>query len=70
MPDPSKNETEEAFRLYAAGKISRGPAARMAGLTRSEFDHELYQRKIPSYTIEMLEEDLATLRVLREEPPE
>ncbi len=70
MAEPLQNQIENACQLYAAGKLSRGPAARMAGLTRSEFDHELYLRKIPSYTVEMLEEDMATLLHLREEPPQ
>ena len=57
---------DRACELYAAGKLSRGPAARLAGLNRFDFDEELYQRKIPSYTPDMLEQDLA---VVREEPP-
>ncbi|HEY4270388.1 MAG TPA: UPF0175 family protein [Candidatus Udaeobacter sp.] len=57
---------ERACQLYAEGKLSRGPAARLAGLSRFDFDQELYQRKISSYTPEMLEQDLA---VIREEPP-
>lgn len=61
-----KEQIDRACALYAAGKLSRGPAARLAGLNRSDFDEELYQRKIPSYTSEMLEQDLA---VVREEPP-
>lgn len=67
MADPSQNQIDEACQLYAAGKISRRPAARMAGLTRSEFDHELYLKKISSYTVEMLEEDRATLGKMRQE---
>ena len=61
----AKARVDEACRLYAAGEISRGPAARLAGLSRSEFDHELFVRKIPSYTTEMLEQDLATLSRIR-----
>lgn len=53
-----------ACALYAAGRISRGVAARMAGMERHPFDEELYQRRIPIYTEEMLEEDLATLNKL------
>ncbi|MGB8476873.1 MAG: UPF0175 family protein [Candidatus Acidiferrum sp.] len=62
----SANRIDEACRLYAEGKLSRGPAARLAGLDRAAFDVELYRRKIPSYTPEMLEQDLA---LIREEPP-
>lgn len=36
----------------------------MAGMERLAFDEELYQRRIPSYTEEMLEEDMATLSKL------
>lgn len=61
-----KEQIDRACELYAAGKLSRGPAAGLAGLNRFDFDEELYQRKIPSYTSEMLEQDLA---VVREEPP-
>jgi predicted HTH domain antitoxin len=50
-----------ACALYAAGRISRGVAARMAGMDRLAFDEELFQRRIPSYTEEMLDEDMATL---------
>ena len=53
-----------ACALFAAGRISRGVAARMAGIARHEFEEELYRRKIPSYTEEMLEEDMATLNML------
>ena len=53
-----------ACALYAAGRISRGIAARMAGMERGVFDEELYQRRIPSYSEEMLGEDMATLNKL------
>ena len=53
-----------ACALYAAGRISRSVAARMAGMERLAFDEELYQRRISSYTEEMLEEDIATLSKL------
>jgi predicted HTH domain antitoxin len=50
-----------ACALFAAGRITRPVAARMAGMERYEFDQELIRRRIPSYTEEMLEEDMATL---------
>lgn len=53
-----------ACALYAAGRISRSVAARMAGMEHLAFDEELFQRRIPSYTEEMLEEDMATLNKL------
>lgn len=53
--------------LFAAGRISRGVAARIAGLGSLAFDEELFRRKIPSFTMEMLEQDLATLERMRRE---
>ena len=50
-----------ACALFAAGRISRSVAARMAGIERYDFDLELVRRRIPSYTEEMLDEDLGTL---------
>jgi predicted HTH domain antitoxin len=50
-----------ACALFAAGRVSRPVAARMAGLDRCEFDQELVRRRIPSYTEEMLDDDVATL---------
>ncbi|MBX7207369.1 MAG: UPF0175 family protein [Verrucomicrobiaceae bacterium] len=53
-----------ACGLYAAGRVSRGIAARLAGLERMDFDEELFRRRIPSYTEEMLKEDLETVNAL------
>jgi predicted HTH domain antitoxin len=53
-----------ACGAFAAGHVSRGVAARMAGLERHAFDEALFTRRIPSFTEEMLDEDLATLRTL------
>lgn len=62
----AQHRIDRACQLYAAGELSRGPAAKLAGLSRSEFDQQLYERHIPSYTLDMLAQDLA---VIREEPP-
>lgn len=51
-----------ACALFAAGRISRAVATRMAGVERYDFDLELVRRRIPSYTEEMLEDDVATLQ--------
>lgn len=58
---------EIACRLYDAGKLNLWPAAKLAGLSRVEFESELIQRKIPIYrpTLEDLAQDLATLEHLR-----
>jgi predicted HTH domain antitoxin len=70
--DPALAEMGEAeIRLdlacgaYAAGHVSRGVAARMAGLDRPAFDRLLMARRIPSYDEERLAEDRETLRALR-----
>lgn len=69
--DPALQDfTEEDIRLdlacalFAAGRISRPIAARMAGLERHEMDKELFSRKISGFTQETLEADLATLATL------
>lgn len=55
--------TEIACRLYDAGKLSLPAGTRWAGLRRSEFEHELLQRKMPLCrpTVEDLADDLAAL---------
>jgi predicted HTH domain antitoxin len=50
-----------ACALFAAGRISRAVACRIAGMERYDFDQELIRRKISGYTEEMLEEDLDNL---------
>ena len=50
-----------ACGLFAAGRISRGVAARIAGMESRAFDEELYARKIPSFTEEMFKQDMADL---------
>src|SRR5438067_8690205 len=59
---------EFACHLYDAQKIGKGMAARMAGLTRSEFEDELVKRGMPiiRYTGEMLQQDIQTLEMLRQ----
>jgi predicted HTH domain antitoxin len=59
---------EIACRLYDAGKLALWPAAKLAGLSRAEFEGELMGRKIPVYrpTERDLADDLATLERLRD----
>jgi predicted HTH domain antitoxin len=59
--------TDIACALFAAGRISRAVAARIAGLDSFAFDEELFRRRIPSFTEEMLEQDLAALKRLRQQ---
>lgn len=65
--DEAQLRLDVACALFAAGRISRGVAARIAGLGSLEFDEELFRRKIPSFTVEMLEQDLATLERMHRE---
>lgn len=50
---------EIACGLFAASRISRSVGTRIAGLDRAAFDEALFVRRIPSYTSEMLDQDLA-----------
>lgn len=49
---------------YAAGHLSRQSAAEVAGVSRHDLDEALYARHIPTFTEEMLAQDLATIRGL------
>lgn len=53
-----------ACGAYAAGHLSRQAGADLAGVSRFEFDEALFARHIPSYTEEMLAQDLETIRAL------
>ncbi len=53
-----------ACGLFAAGRISRPVAARLAGLDQKEMDRELLHRKISVFSEESLDEDLASLDTL------
>lgn len=57
---------EIARRLFRAEKLSLWAAAKMAGLSRTEFEQELLKRRIPLYrpTPEDLRTDLETLYCL------
>ena len=60
--DENQLRIDIACSLFAAGRISRSVAARIAGLDALPFDEELFRRKIPSYTSEMLDQDLEAWR--------
>ncbi len=51
-----------ACGAYAAGHLSRQLGADVAGVSRHDFDEALYARRIPTYSEEMLAQDLETLR--------
>lgn len=52
---------ELAVALFASERVSRSVAASIAGLDRFAFDKELFRRRIPSFTPEMLEQDLDSI---------
>ena len=58
---------EIACRLFDIGKLHLWPAAKMAGMSRVEFEQELIDREIPIYrpTLQDLADDVATLERLR-----
>ena len=62
--DEGQVRLDLACGMFAVGRVSRGVAARIAGLESLPFDEELFRRKIPTFTEEMLEQDLASLERL------
>ncbi len=58
----SKLRLDLACGLFAAGSVSRAVAARLASLESEAFDEALFARGIPSFTADMLEQDLAAIR--------
>ncbi len=59
---------EIACRLFDIGKLHLWPAAKLAAMSRIEFEQALRDRKIPIYcpTIEDMRADLANLKKLRQ----
>ena len=55
---------ELACALYARGRIGKIAGAKMAGVDFFAFQKALGERQIPIYTEEMLEQDLASLKIL------
>jgi predicted HTH domain antitoxin len=57
---------EFACRLFDAGRLRLRPAARLAGMSRAEFEAELRARGLPVYRIteEHYRQDLEALRRL------
>jgi predicted HTH domain antitoxin len=65
--DQNQLRVDLACSMFAAGRVSRGVARRIAGLGSFEFDQELFRRKIPTWTVEMFEQDLAAWDKMRQE---
>jgi predicted HTH domain antitoxin len=59
--DEAELALELAVALFSSGRVSRSVAASIAGLERFAFDEELFRRRIPSFTPEMLEQDLDSI---------
>ena len=56
---------EIAILLFQKDKLTLGQASRLAGMTRSQFQHMLASRQISvHYDVSEFEEDLETLREL------
>lgn len=56
---------EVAAALYRDRRVSMGRAARLAGMPRSEFQHELGKRRLTvDYDIQDFEEDLVAIEKL------
>jgi predicted HTH domain antitoxin len=64
--DEREAKVEIACRLFDAGKLTIGHAARLAELSVAEFEQQLALRGLPRYryTEEMLEQDVDALKKL------
>ncbi len=62
--DEAQVRLEVACGLFASARVSRAMGARIAGLDRATFDEALFVRHIPSYTSEMLDQDLAAWKTM------
>lgn len=65
--DEAQLRLDLACGLFSAGRVSRGVCARIAGVDRATFDEALFVRHIPSYTSEMLDQDLAMWQQMAQE---
>ena len=65
--DENQIRLELACSLFADGRVSRGVARRISGLESLAFDEELLRRKIPTWTMEMFEQDMAAWEAMRQE---
>ena len=62
---PAEASLHLALGLFAGDKVTLGQAAKIAGLSKPAFLHELGVRKIPvHYSDEELAQDIATVRTV------
>lgn len=67
---PAELRQEIAVLLFAQERLTLGQASSLAGLSQYRFQHLLASREIPiHYGVEDLEQDLATLDMLRPKMP-
>ena len=65
---PQRVKLETATGLYASGAVTLGQGADLAGISQTDFLHELGKRKIcVNYGIEDLQHDLRMIEVLHPE---
>mgnify|MGYP001767929124 FL=1 len=59
-------KVEIACRWFDEGRLAIGHAARLAGMSKAEFERELERRNIPRYryTEEMLDHDFEAIKKL------
>lgn len=57
----SELKTELAILFYQQGRLSLGRCAALAGLSKLDFEHLLFERKVPRYTDEQWQADLKAL---------
>jgi predicted HTH domain antitoxin len=54
-----------ALLFYQQQRLSFGQARKLAGMSYTDFEHLLFERGIPRFTSEALEEDLKTIDSLK-----
>jgi len=72
LPDPGRSALESlAIEGYRSGALSHYQASQLLGMSRFEFEGFLKERQIydHAYGVEDLEDDIQTLRQLRDEKP-
>jgi predicted HTH domain antitoxin len=61
---PAELRLELACALYARGRLGKVRGAELAGVDFFTFQRALGERHIPSYTAEMLDQDVASLKMI------
>jgi predicted HTH domain antitoxin len=62
---PEEARLDLACALYARGKVGKIRGAELAGVDFFTFQGALFERGIPLYTSEMLEQDMESIRQIR-----